>query len=650
MNATSAPPRARAGRHGGRRDRRAPIWARLLAGLAGGLVAVATLAAMWWATGPRDAIALGVRIGTVDVAGQDRDAARAEVAGEVDGVEAEEVVIRLDAEVPAPALAAGHVLEFAPRLAELGVDVDVDAAIARAWQVGRSGDPLADLRARVRSFTGQPLIIGLPVLVDEARTAEAARALADDLSWAAQDAEVTVDTAVPTARVSESYPGGLVDAAALRDRLADTVTQAMDTWRATWTAERDGDRAADAAAARIAPITVGADPVAEEVTTGRAAAIAAEAEAVWAGQYRFLAPELDAADGSLAAPRAGDVAPEGVAVLGTLIPRRLAEMVVIRVSADDPVRIDPAAVADWAETAAGGDPVERWAGDPVNASATVAVDWAVPPSRERPESVEGIAARGEVVGAREGWTADIDGLVADLEAAPPADERVRTIPVEPVAPDVPTAEVAALAAPQPLGSFTTFFTPGQSRVINIRRFAELVNGTVVGPGEELELNDLVGDRTVEKGFAPGGAILEGEFVEQVGGGVSQFATTFFNAAFFAGADLLEHKPHSYYISRYPVGREATINYPTVDLRIANPSDQAFVIATRTLDDSVTVTVLGEPFATVEHATSEPTNRVPGELRDGFDVTVTRVRTFTDGTTDTEEFFHRYLPENQPSGL
>jgi vancomycin resistance protein YoaR len=221
--------------------------------------------------------------------------------------------------------------------------------------------------------------------------------------------------------------------------------------------------------------------------------------------------------------------------------------------------------------------------------------------------------------------------------------------VRPIAPDVPTAEVAALAAPQPLGSFTTFFTPGQSRVTNIRRFAEIVNGTVVGPGEELELNELVGDRTVEKGFAPGGAILEGEFVEQVGGGVSQFATTFFNASFFAGADLLEHKPHSYYISRYPVGREATINYPTVDLRIANPADQAFVVATRTLDDSVTVTILGEPFATVVTATSEPTNYVPGQLRDGFDVTVTRVRTFTDGSTNTEEFFHRYLPENPPSG-
>ena len=94
------------------------------------------------------------------------------------------------------------------------------------------------------------------------------------------------------------------------------------------------------------------------------------------------------------------------------------------------------------------------------------------------------------------------------------------------------------------------------------RAAELVNGTLLKPGEEFSLNEVVGERTAENGFTKGFIISDGVFKEDLGGGVSQVATTTFNAMFFAGLEDVEHKPHSFYIDRYPVGREATVAWPT----------------------------------------------------------------------------------------
>ena len=89
------------------------------------------------------------------------------------------------------------------------------------------------------------------------------------------------------------------------------------------------------------------------------------------------------------------------------------------------------------------------------------------------------------------------------------------------------------------------------------------------PGETFSLNDTVGERTAANGFAKGFIISDGVFKEDFGGGVSQVATTTFNAAFFAGLEDVEHKPHSFYIDRYPVGREATVAWGEVDLRFKN---------------------------------------------------------------------------------
>ena len=109
--------------------------------------------------------------------------------------------------------------------------------------------------------------------------------------------------------------------------------------------------------------------------------------------------------------------------------------------------------------------------------------------------------------------------------------------------------------------FTTYHACCASRVTNIHRMADLVRGAVVAPGASFSINDHIGERTAEKGFVTAGAIRDGKHVDEIGGGVSQFATTMFNAAYFAGLDIDEYQAHSEYFDRYPRGREATMGYP-----------------------------------------------------------------------------------------
>ena len=143
--------------------------------------------------------------------------------------------------------------------------------------------------------------------------------------------------------------------------------------------------------------------------------------------------------------------------------------------------------------------------------------------------------------------------------------------------DFTTKDARALNIKEKVSTFTTYYPYAEYRNINIGRAAELVNGTVLKPGETFSLNEIVGERTAENGFTKGFIISDGVFKEDFGGGVSQMATTTFNAMFFAGLEDVEHKPHSFYIDRYPVGREATVAWGAVDLRFKNDTDHGVLV-------------------------------------------------------------------------
>ena len=199
----------------------------------------------------------------------------------------------------------------------------------------------------------------------------------------------------------------------------------------------------------------------------------------------------------------------------------------------------------------------------------------------------------------------------------------------------------SLGISEVVGEFTTNFKASQDRVINIARISELTRGAIIEPGQRFSVNEYVGLRTMHKGFVPAGMILNGVFVDSVGGGVSQYATTLFNAVFFAGLDFISYQSHTIYLSRYPYGREATISYPAPDLVFENNTPYGVMLWPTTTDTSITVKIYSTPWV-VSEQTGQTTRSVGTSCTR---VTTERTRTYMeDGRTETDTVWAQYRPE------
>jgi vancomycin resistance protein YoaR len=220
-------------------------------------------------------------------------------------------------------------------------------------------------------------------------------------------------------------------------------------------------------------------------------------------------------------------------------------------------------------------------------------------------------------------------------------------------PSFTTADAEAYGIKEPVGGnhawrdgapttaaagFTTYHDPSGARITNIHRMADIVRGAVVAPGDTFSINEHVGERTAEKGFVPAGAIRDGKHVEEIGGGVSQFATTMFNAVYFAGLKIDESQAHSEYFSRYPRGREATMGYPAPDLRWTNNTPYGIMVWTSYTQSSLTITLYSTP-----HARAEQTAISESRVGNCTVVTTTRTITYPDGATEQDRFRATYRP-------
>jgi vancomycin resistance protein YoaR len=158
--------------------------------------------------------------------------------------------------------------------------------------------------------------------------------------------------------------------------------------------------------------------------------------------------------------------------------------------------------------------------------------------------------------------------------------------------DTTDADMAELGVKEKVSTFTTYFTGGRKspRSQNIITIAKAVDGAIVRPGETFSLNKHTGERTYANGYKDAPVIIDGKLEPGVAGGASQFTTTLFNAAYYAGLEDVEHKPHSFYFSRYPAVIEATIFYPTLDLKFKNTTPYGILIDTSTTGRSVTVSM------------------------------------------------------------
>jgi vancomycin resistance protein YoaR len=272
-----------------------------------------------------------------------------------------------------------------------------------------------------------------------------------------------------------------------------------------------------------------------------------------------------------------------------------------------------------------------------------------------------------IIPSKNATVLDPEGVAVELLKAATSDSATGTLVfTDGEEPEFTTADAEAFGTIELVSEFTTK-TPGVNRVHNIHLMADTIDGSVVWPGEEFSINEVVGPRTEAKGYKRDGAIIGGEVTccdepANVGGGVSQYATTFYNAVFFGCYEDIDHTPHSIYISRYPEGREATMGYPGPDVVFRNDSDVPIIIR-NSYDGDSTITVRfygnnGDRICESERserfnytnarliykanaAVKPGSEHVVSKGSQGWSVTVTRVMAMPDGSVIREPYTHHY---------
>ncbi|MDR1633610.1 MAG: VanW family protein [Bifidobacteriaceae bacterium] len=264
---------------------------------------------------------------------------------------------------------------------------------------------------------------------------------------------------------------------------------------------------------------------------------------------------------------------------------------------------------------------------------------------------------------RQGLKIDADQLAEAMTTAALAtgDDRVAAIELIAVDPESERAELEQLGVEEVISRFETQATNSPDRTKNLRKAAEMVTGMLVKPGQTFSLDQALGHRSLETGWFDAGVVVSGVSQSGIGGGLSQFSTTLYNAAHLAGMVDVEHQPHANYFSRYPAGREATLWEGEIDNKFKNDTPYGVVLSAG-VTDSLTVWVelwstkywtveaeIGQPYGYVAPRTIQSTRadcqpQTAGSS--GFEVDYWRVKTDPDGNAQEQETWHwRYDPMN-----
>jgi vancomycin resistance protein YoaR len=571
------------------------------------LALVIALAVLWFLQ--RGQVLPNTSITGIDVSGMTEPEIRDALATTVEARESDPVTFTFEGEE--------HVLIPG----EVGFRIDVDATVESALGRGRAGLP-GDVVTRLRAFR-QPAELELIEVTDRDVITAWVDDLADELDRPEIRGGVTIDVEQVEVQRTMSQGEVVVDrvttvqlaTSAVRAPGAQTFELPAATTDQPITDEEIIATAEDAERALAAPLLLSAEDASLELAPADLAAlIEIEEQGDVPGAIDLelvVSPErVDEVIGELGAARF-DITPTSASYSASRTP---------------PATFDAQLNATFR---------------PVNASVQVEpgrVGRAFDPELAAPQLTELVRA-----GNREAQL-----RLAEVEA------------------EFPTERAEELRPSHLIGTFTTYYTAGQVRNANIQLLADVIDGALVLPGEQFSINGISGERSCEKGYQPAGTIVRGELVDTCGGGTSQFGTTTFNAAFFAGVQLDQWRAHSWYISRYPIGREATLTYPQLDVKFTNNTEGAIIVKTAHTSTSVTVSLYGQPRATAVSArhsdrtrprsfetevrnTSElfqGQERVLQSGTDGFTVTVTRIVELVGGGTEERTISTVYVPQTR----
>ena len=206
------------------------------------------------------------------------------------------------------------------------------------------------------------------------------------------------------------------------------------------------------------------------------------------------------------------------------------------------------------------------------------------------------AGKAHVIPSRDGRKLDVEATEqALLAAALRTVNRTAQIVVVAAEPKLSTEKAKAMGITGLVGRYTTFYGGDANRIHNVQLVAELIDRHLIAPHSTFSFNKTTGERNAAQGFLEAPVIINGELKTGLGGGVCQVSTTVFNAAFEAGLPITSRTNHALYIDHYPLGRDATVNYPDIDLTFQNDSDHWILLRTIVGSSSLTVRLFGTPL-------------------------------------------------------
>ena len=238
-----------------------------------------------------------------------------------------------------------------------------------------------------------------------------------------------------------------------------------------------------------------------------------------------------------------------------------------------------------------------------------------------------------VVPAQPGLGLDVPQSAARiLAAATRVMDRTAALVLAEQQPKRTTADAQAMGITGTVGSYETFYGGIANRIHNVQLVAHLVDHKFIAPGETFSFNGTTGERSAAKGFLEAPVIVNGELQTGLGGGVCQVSTTVFNAAYEAGLPITSRTNHALYISHYPLGRDATVDYPGIDLKFVNDTKHWLLLRTFVGSSSLTVVLYGAPQHRRVESTTAPLRFVaPPPVQKTVDATLKPGEVVVDST-------------------